>query len=152
MLCSDLMKTDVECVSPQTWLRDAARRMRDQNVGFLPVCDEQMRVVGVVTDRDIAVRAVADDLPAATPVGEIMTLEVIACRPDDDAREARELMARHQKSRIMCLSESGRIEGVISLSDIAQFDEYVGASILREVASRESREDPARYAEWSLTI
>ena len=142
MLCADLMKSDVECVSPETSIRDAARRMRDTNVGFLPVCDESMRAIGALTDRDIAVRAVADSLPPTTS-------EVIACRPDDDIEYARDLMTRHQKSRIMCISSSGRIEGVISLSDIVQLDEEGGAQALREIAARESREDATP---WSLTI
>jgi CBS domain-containing protein len=149
MLCADLMKSDVECVSPETSIRDAARRMRDTNVGFLPVCDESMRAIGALTDRDIAVRAVADSLPPTTRVKDVLTSEVIACRPDDDIEYARDLMTRHQKSRIMCISSSGRIEGVISLSDIVQLDEEGGAQALREIAARESREDATP---WSLTI
>lgn len=148
MQCADLMKSDVECVSPETSIRDAARRMRDTNVGFLPVCDEWMRAVGALTDRDIAIRAVADNLPATTRVKDVLTSEVIACRPDDDIEYARDLMTRHQKSRIMCISNSGRIEGVISLSDIVQLDEQGGAQALRRISARESRDDGT----WSLSI
>jgi CBS domain-containing protein len=148
MLCLYLMKSDVECVSPETTIRDAARRMRDTNVGFLPVCDESMRAIGALTDRDIAIRAMADSLPPTTRVKDVLTSEVIACRPDDDIESARDLMTRHQKSRIMCISSSGRIEGVISLSDIVQFDAEGGAQALREIAARESRQDRA----WSLTL
>lgn len=144
MLCSDVMKTDVECVSPQTTLRDAARRMRDQNVGFLPVCDRSMCAIGTITDRDIAVRGVAEGQSLETPVAAILTPEVIACRPEDDLSYARELMAQHQKSRIMCIDRSGRIEGVISLSDIAQLDQQQGAMTLRDVSARESRGDSGR--------
>ena len=141
MNCSEIMKTDIECVSAQTSVQAAARKMRDQNVGFLPVCNESMNVLGTVTDRDIAVRAVAENLPAGTPVDALMTHEIIACRPEDDLSYARELMAQHQKSRIMCISRSGRLEGVISLSDLAQLDEQAGADTLRQVSSREARGD-----------
>jgi len=144
MLCKDIMNSDVECVSAGSSLREAARKMRDRNVGFLPVCDKEMRPVGAVTDRDIAVRAVAENHNSTTSVDTVMSLEVIACRPDDDLNHARELMARHQKSRIMCTNSDGRLEGVISLSDIAQFDDSAGATILRHVSGREARSNPWR--------
>jgi CBS domain-containing protein len=98
-----------------------------------------MRVVGTVTDRDLAIRAVADDLPASTMVESLMTREVIGCRPEDQLAYARELMARHHKSRIMCINQNGRLEGVISLSDIAQLDALSGIDTLRQVSSREAR-------------
>jgi CBS domain-containing protein len=139
MRCSELMKTDIECVSPETSLRDAARKMRDENIGFLPVCNESMRATGTITDRDIAVRAVADGLPESTPVERCMTRNVISCRANDDVELARELMERHHKSRIVCTNESGRIEGIISLSDIADLDERSAARTLRRVSQREIR-------------
>jgi CBS domain-containing protein len=139
MRCKDIMNTDVECVSAQTSVREAARKMRDQKVGFLPVCDDSMRAVGALTDRDIAVHVVAEDHKSTTPVEAIMSLEVIACRPEDDLSYARELMARSQKSRIMCIDSEGRLEGVISLSDIAQLDESAGGATLRHVSGREAR-------------
>jgi CBS domain-containing protein len=141
MKCSDIMKTDIECVSPEASIQTAARLMRDQNIGFLPVCDREMRVVGTVTDRDLAIRAVADSLPPETRVDMLMTREVVACRPDDKLEHARELMARHHKSRIMCLGATGRLEGVISLSDLAQLDGFSGLDTLRQVASREARRE-----------
>ena len=138
MLCREIMKFEVECVAPETTLRDAARKMRDSNVGFLPVCDEFMRAIGVITDRDIAVRAVAEDLPHSAPVRSILTGDVVACRPQDDLQSARDLMSEHHISRVMCLAATGRIEGVISLSDIVQLDEIGGASTLRQISDRES--------------
>jgi CBS domain-containing protein len=144
MLCRDIMKTDVECVSVQATIGDAARKMREQNVGFLPVCDARMRAIGALTDRDITVRAVADGVPASDPVATILTNQVIACRSEDDLAYARELMAQHRKSRIMCVDSSGRLEGVISLSDITQFDEQAGALTLQQVSAREARLDSGR--------
>jgi CBS domain-containing protein len=141
MLCRDIMKTNVECVSPLTTAGEAARRMRDQNVGFLPVCGEHMQALGTVTDRDIAVRLVAEGRPLDTPVDLLMTTEVVACRPEDELDHARDLMAQSHKSRIICINREGRIEGVISLSDIAQIDDLAGAVTLHQVSERESRGD-----------
>lgn len=149
MQCVDLMKTAVECVSPRTTIRDAARKMRDQNIGFLPVCDEERRAVGALTDRDIAIRAVADALPPSTRVEEILSSEVIACRPEEPVENARDLMTRHQKSRVMCIDRSGRIQGVISLSDIVQLDDEGGARALLEITAREARRGAA---DWALPI
>ena len=147
MKCKDIMKTDIECVSPQASVQEAARKMRDQNIGFLPVCEANMKVIGTVTDRDITIRAVAESLPSSTPVDALMTSDVVACSSDDDLESARELMAEHQKSRIMCVSTGGRLEGIISLSDLAQLDEGSSIDTLRHVSSREARGD----AEWART-
>ena len=136
MLCEDIMKTDVESVSPVDTIEDAARKMRDENLGFLPVCDETRQVLGTITDRDIAIRAVAESLPASTPVEDVMTSEVVSCSPKDSIDTALQLMAENHKSRIMCLDDEGRLVGIISLSDIAQL---VGdaSETLRQVSDRE---------------
>jgi CBS-domain-containing membrane protein len=132
------MKKDVECVSPKDSVQSAARRMRDENVGFLPVCEPSKKVIGTVTDRDLAIRILADARAATTAISDAMTREVIACRPEDDLRKAQELMAKHHKSRIMCIDGSGKLVGVISLSDVAQHED--GASqTLRQVSEREVR-------------
>jgi CBS domain-containing protein len=138
MLCSELMKADVECVSPQTPVKEAARKMRDQNIGFLPVCDEAMRPIGTLTDRDIAIRVVAEDYSSNTPVEMFITYEVISCSPDDDVSYARALMAQNRISRVICTNGRGRIEGIISLSDIVELDAIDAAQTLLEVAGREN--------------
>jgi CBS domain-containing protein len=140
MRCEVIMKKDVECVSPQDAAEIAARRMRDENIGFLPVCDQSRAVLGTLTDRDIAIRLVAENKPASTQVGDLMTREVIACRPQDDVEEAEKLMSRHQKSRIMCIDESNRLVGILSLSDIARYDRTgLASETLRGITEREAR-------------
>jgi CBS domain-containing protein len=140
MKCKDIMKSDVECVSPRDTAQEAATRMRDENIGFLPVCDQSRKVLGTVTDRDLAMRLVAQNKPAATMIEEILTSEVVACRPEDDVREAERAMAEHHKSRIMCVDRDGRLVGVISLSDIARHEGgRRAAQTLREVSEREAR-------------
>ena len=140
MKCEEIMKRDVECVSPRDTVEEAAVRMRDENIGFLPVCDESTKVLGTLTDRDIAIRLVAARKPASTSVEDVMTHEVVACRPEDDIRDAERVMAKNHKSRILCVDEGGRLVGVISLSDIAQHERGRRASdTLREVSEREAR-------------
>lgn len=140
MRCEEIMKKDVECLSPRNTIEDAAQRMRDQNVGFLPICDPAKKVLGTLTDRDIVVRCIATKKAMSTPVENVMTREVVACRPQDDIQRAEELMAQHAKSRIMCIDEGGRLVGVISLSDIAQFEDAARTiETLRQVSEREAR-------------
>lgn len=136
MLCSDIMRTDVEYIAPRTTLREAALRMRDRNIGFLPVCDEFGRAIGAITDRDITVRAVASGMPSTASVESFVPGELIACRPSDDVEHARELMESYSKSRIICTGADGRLEGIISLSDLAQVDEQIAAIALRRVSAR----------------
>jgi CBS domain-containing protein len=140
MLCRDLMKGDVLCVKAQTTVAEAAAIMRDEQIGFLPICDEARQVIGTLTDRDIAVRVVADSFSADEPVGLFMTPSVVGCRSDDDLSVARDLMGEMQVSRIVCMSETGELDGVISLSDIAQVGDGTDATAtLRSVSVREAR-------------
>jgi predicted transcriptional regulator/uncharacterized protein (DUF2267 family) len=131
-------------VLPADTVQAAAQRMGDDNIGFLPVCDASGKVVGALTDRDIAVRVVAKALPATTRVAEVMTVEVVACRPDEDVQQAEAQMRRAQKSRIMCTDAQGRLVGVISLSDIARNEpDDRAAGTLRAVSMREATGAPA---------
>jgi CBS domain-containing protein len=140
MRCEDIMKTDVECVSPRDTVEDAAARMKSENIGFLPVCDQSRKVLGTLTDRDIAIRLVAEKKSGTTLVEDIATREVVSCRPKDDVRDAEKAMAKKHKSRIICLDEADRLVGIISLSDIAQHERGRRASdTLREVSEREAR-------------
>jgi CBS domain-containing protein len=139
MLCEELMTSEVEVLEVGTSVREAARRMRDLNLGFLPIVDDAQQLVGVLTDRDIALRVVADDRPPDVPVDEVMTEDVISCRPDDDVERAEELMRVNQKARLVCLDEGGRVAGVISLADIAQYeDETRASSVIADVTARET--------------
>jgi CBS domain-containing protein len=140
MHCEEIMKRDVEYVAPADTVQVAARRMREANVGFLPVCDSSRKVLGAITDRDIALRIVADSRPPTTAVGDVMTREVVACRPGDDVRRAEELMGKQHKSRMIVADEEWRLLGVISLSDIAQVEDAPRASqTMKQVTEREAR-------------
>jgi CBS-domain-containing membrane protein len=139
MRCEDIMKRPGECVTTKDTVQTAAQKMRDGNIGFLPVCDDNQKVIGTVTDRDITIRASAENRSASgTKISDVMSREVFACRPSDDISNAQELMSKHHKSRILCTDESGKLAGVISLSDIAQYQPDAGAQTLKDVTSRES--------------
>jgi CBS-domain-containing membrane protein len=137
MLCEEIMKREVECTGLNDSAQSAAQRMLEENIGFLPVCDQAKRAIGTITDRDIAVRLVARGLPASVKIADIMTREVVSCGPKDDVRKAERLMARNHKSRIVCLDDDGCLVGVISLSDIAEKDRDRAGQTLAEVSERE---------------
>jgi CBS domain-containing protein len=142
MLCSEIMTTEVDCIAPQTTMLEAACRMRDRNIGFLPVRDEFGRAIGAITDRDIAVRAVAYGAPPTATVETFMAGELVACRASDDIEHARDLMESHSKSRIICTGVDGRVVGIISLADLAQVDDQIAAAALRRVSERASDAPP----------
>jgi CBS domain-containing protein len=134
------MKGDVRCATTQTTVAQAAALMRDEQIGFLPVCNQVHKVIGTLTDRDIAIRVVADNQSVTDPVERFMSLAVIACRSDEDLSAAQDLMGEMQVSRIVCVNENGQLEGVISLSDIAQLGNGAdAAATLRSVTVREAR-------------
>jgi len=139
MRCRDVMKSDLaRCTEPLS-VQACAQMMRKGNIGFVPVVDADGRVVGVVTDRDLALRVLAEGLKPETPVGQVMTRDVRICRADDDLRAAEWKMASTRKSRLVVADEEGRCVGVISLSDIAQADSRSrSGGVLRAVTRREA--------------
>jgi CBS domain-containing protein len=137
MKVKDLMTRDLEVVSPETTLRDAAERMNSLDIGVLPVCDKD-RLVGMITDRDITVRATADGLdPFATQVGEVMSKdELITCCEDEEVEEATQKMRDKRVRRLPVLSEDHRLVGILALGDIAvdQGDPAEPAETLKEIS------------------
>jgi len=109
----------VEYISPEINLKEAAQIMKDMDIGFLPV-GENDRLVGMVTDRDIAIRAVAKGLdPNKTKIRDIMTKEVIYCFEDQPVEEAAAMMEEKQVRRLSVLNRNKRLVGICSLGDIA---------------------------------
>lgn len=136
MQLKDLMTPNVEVVRPDTPLREAADRMRDLNVGVMPVCEGE-RLVGILTDRDIAVRAVAaGDDPNTTRVADVMSGDVAFCYEDQPVEEATELMERLQIRRLPILDRDDSLVGIISLGDLAVDgqDEKLKAQVVESVS------------------
>lgn len=116
----DAMADFVETVRVRATVKEAAGRMRAFGLGALPVVDGEL-LVGILTDRDIAVRGTAAGRPAAsTAVGEVMSSDVITCRPDQDLEVAARVMQVNQIRRLPVVDEEGRLVGILSLSDVAR--------------------------------
>jgi CBS domain-containing protein len=120
MKIREIMTSEVEVAHPDDTLQTAARKMRDRDIGFLPVMDGG-ELIGVLTDRDLVLRAMADGLKLNTMVGrDIVTSPGIYCFDDQDVNEAAQLMQGHQIRRLVILSRhDGSVLGVISLGDLA---------------------------------
>lgn len=136
MRCREIMTANVKTARCSTPLRDVALTMRDGDMGAVPVV-EGGKLVGIVTDRDIVVRAVADGRDASTPVGEAMTTEIYSVKADDFVFEAIRLMGDKQVRRIPVVGESGELVGIIAMADIAleMEDEREIAETLEEISS-----------------
>ena len=138
MKLKELMKSDAQCISPDQPAQAAARMMREGNIGFLPVCDDDGKVLGTITDRDIALRVVADGKSPSTKVSQVMSKEVVAGKPDDELSAGEQQMGSAKKSRLMVTDDGGKLLGVISLSDIAKSG-LDASETMRNVTSREAR-------------
>jgi CBS domain-containing protein len=114
--------------------------MRDHGVGFVPVVDGSGHVIGTVTDRDLAIRVLANESSPRMPVESVMSTRVLTCKPWDPLAHAEERMMRYKKSRIVCVDEWDRPVGVISLSDIADVERGMrSGEVLRSITQREAR-------------
>ena len=115
------MTWDVLIANPEQSIGDAARATREVDIGVLPV-GENDRLVGLVTDRDIAVRAVAEGKPASAKVRDVMSEKVFYCFDDNDVAEAARLMSEHQVRRLPVLNRDKRMVGIIALADLTRAD------------------------------
>ena len=113
----DVMTANPQCVSPGDTIQSAAQVMRDSDTGAVPIV-ENGRPVGIVTDRDIVIRAVADGTRLDRAVRDIVSGELISVTPDTSTRDAEALMSEHQIRRLTVI-ENDRLVGIVSLGDIA---------------------------------
>src|SRR5688572_18990578 len=119
MRLKDVMTESVAVLRPESTLQEAALKMNDLDIGFLPICNDD-HIVGTLTDRDITIRAVAAGLDAtSTPVDAVMTRGVIYGHPDQDVEDAARLMEENQVRRLLVVDENERLLGVFSLGDMA---------------------------------
>jgi CBS domain-containing protein len=113
----DVMTPNPKCVGPNDSIQSAARIMRDEDTGVVPICEGD-RAVGIITDRDIVVRAIAEDGQLNRPVRDFATRNVVSVTPDMSTREAAELMSEHQVRRLPVV-EGERLVGIVSIGDLA---------------------------------
>lgn len=120
MRISEIMSATVDAIDARTSIRQVARRMCEDDVGILPVLSDG-KLVGIVTDRDIAVRAVGAGLEPQAPVRQIMTQAVCTCSPDDDVEGVLALMSREQVRRVP-VCEGSDVVGIVGLADVAKVE------------------------------
>lgn len=136
MLVKEIMTHNAEVVSPGDTLKQAAEKMEELNIGPLPVC-EGHRVVGILTDRDITVRATAAGCdPKETLVYEAMSHDIASCFEDQDVNEAVRLMKERQIRRLLVMNRANELVGIVSLADLATEarDSEQPAEVLRKVS------------------
>lgn len=120
MRARDIMTRDPQCCRREDTVRRAAEIMRDKDCGVIPVVDDSRRVIGIVTDRDLALRVIAAGKSADTRLNEVMTAGAECCSADDDLRDVEHKMAEAQIRRIPICDAGGRVLGIISQADIAR--------------------------------
>jgi CBS domain-containing protein len=120
MKLAAIMTGGIETITPHASLAEAAKKMASQDIGSLPVCDEPRRVVGIITDRDITVRAVARGMdPNQTRVEDVMTRDVLSCSSESEVEDACDLMEKRQVRRLLVTGQDEVPVGIVSLGDIA---------------------------------
>jgi len=125
----EIMTPTVRIADPNMTIRDAARCMRADNLGALPV-GENDRLIGMVTDRDIVVRAVAGN----TTVRQVMSQGICYCFENDDAEGAAQVMAKHQVRRLPVLNRDKRLVGVIALADLGRSEDEAAQGALKDIS------------------
>jgi len=119
MKVSDVMTRDVKLVSPKQSICEAAKLMAECDAGALPVGEDD-RLVGVVTDRDIAIRAVAERKSPDTPVAEVMTRQVLYCFEDESIEHVAQNMGEQKVRRLPVMNREKRLVGILSIGDVSR--------------------------------
>jgi CBS domain-containing protein len=143
MKVSKCMTRDVQLVNPTQSIRDAARMMAEIDAGALPVGQDD-RLVGMITDRDIAVRAVAEGKSPDTPIREIMSREVLYCFDDQELKDIARNMGEMKVRRLPVLNRDKRLVGIVSLGDLARKEEpSLTASAVTNISKQGGRHSQA---------
>jgi len=114
----EIMTKDVATVTLKDNVYEVACKMRDWNVGVIPVVDEKNDVIGVITDRDIVIRGIAEKRGGSAPIEQVMTRDIVLGKPEMTVDEAAKIMAKHQIRRLPVV-ENGKLVGIVALADMA---------------------------------
>jgi CBS domain-containing protein len=135
MKVSEIMSSPVEMIAPDATITEAAEKMKSYDVGILPV-KEKDKIVCIITDRDIVVRVIADELdPKRTSVSKAMTFDAVCCSEDTDMEEAERIMEVKKIHRLLILDDNDAVSGILSIGDIAikMRDEHLLYEVLEKV-------------------
>ena len=140
MKAKDIMTQNPRVVTPDTSVQEAARLMQHEDTGVLPVVESEQsrRLVGMITDRDIALRVVAEGKSSAS-VRDAMSSGASSAKPDDDAKDVMQLMAREQVRRIPIVDDSGAVVGIVAQADIVREGDDKRAEQTIEAISQPNR-------------
>lgn len=145
MLVRDMMNKNIQVIAPETPVVEAARRMLEGDFGVMPVCDDD-NVVGMLTDRDIAMRVVAESKDASLcTVEDVMTTEILTCFEDDDASKVAQIMADRQVRRLPVLNRDKKLVGIVSVGDLAIMNQDQAAEALGGI-SEQRHDEPGQSA------
>ena len=146
MQVREIMTQQPACCTPDETMQRAAQLMKEHDCGCLPVVEDTRtkRVIGTVTDRDLACRGVAGGKGPDTPVRQVMSKDPTCCRPEDDVREVERVMGEKQVRRVPVVDEQGCCVGMVAQADLALHDDAVSNSEVGRVVERIS-EPPGRH-------
>jgi CBS domain-containing protein len=135
------MTSNVIFSNPSMRLSEVAKLMVDNDIGILPVQDDTGQIVGIVTDRDITCRAIAQNMnPAITPVDKVMSQDVISCTEDEDIEDAAHLMEDKQVRRLPVQNSKSETTGILALADVSRATSHeLSGEIIHEISKAESR-------------
>lgn len=134
MEAQEIMTRGPACCTPDHSVQDAARLMQEHDCGCIPVVDDARRLVGVITDRDLACRCLAAGLGPDTSVAEVMSLSPSCCAPDDDVQLVERIMEERQVRRVPVIDRRGECVGMVSQADVVRAAERSAQVSDREVA------------------
>ena len=127
MKINECMCNNVFSVKPNCKVEEAVNLMRDNHIGCVAVCDDSNSIVGILTDRDILLRTVACNKDVkTTPISDVMTCNVCTCNPEDEVCEAENKMGKNQIRRIPVVDNNNKLVGMLTMGDIARFDNQLG--------------------------
>ena len=127
MKVKDYMCNEIITCTPGSTVYEAARLMQTNRIGCIPICDSNNCMIGIVTDRDLVLRCIANDKDAKeTTLSEIMTTNVCTCKENDDMQDAQTKMGREQIRRLPVVDDNGKVVGMLTLGDLAQNDIEIG--------------------------
>ncbi|KQB93972.1 CBS domain-containing protein [Geobacillus thermodenitrificans] len=134
----DVMSTDIQYCTPLNNIYEVAVKMREFDVGAIPIVDDG-HLVGMITDRDLVVRGIAEKHPGSTAVTEVMSRDLVTLSPDDSVQKAADMMARHQIRRLPVV-ENGRLVGIVALGDLAtnRYSDESAGRALSEISEQHS--------------
>ncbi|ULT56605.1 CBS domain-containing protein [Neobacillus drentensis] len=118
MNVADVMTTDIDCCTPESTCKEVAKKMKELDVGAIPICEND-KLVGIITDRDLVIKGLANELPDASPVSDLLANNIVVTGTKDMSVEEAAKIMSHEQIRRLPIVESDKLVGMVSLGDLA---------------------------------